>query len=159
MSSDTRPSQGGGSSMWRRMTFAAIAVVPLGSVGCQTTRLITTRGELADVRDGQAITVHLHGNRSYRLSEHVLADSVIRGSGTFSERDAKTPFSGAIPIDSIVAVETSSTSVMKTLVLAGLTAVIVTGIVEGSRSGDGLTATEGVDYRRPISGTGGGTSC
>ena len=145
--------------MSRRMTFAAITVVLVGSIGCQTTRLITTHGELADVRADQAITVHLHGSRFYRLDQHVFADSVIRGSGTFSERGATTSFAGAIPIDSIVAIETSSTSVMKTLLLAGLTAVIVTGIVEGSKSGGGLTATEGVDYRSPVTGGGGGTSC
>ena len=143
--------------MSRRMALAVGLALLFALSGCATSRKISTRQELVDLKPGQHMTVYAQDERVYRLSQHVLADSVIQGSGTLTLRGQTTSFDGQIPFSEIIAIKSDSRSVMKGLAVVGITALFVTYLVEGTGSGSGLTAIENLIYRFPSGGV--GTSC
>ena len=143
--------------MSRGVVFAAGVAVLLAMSGCATSRKIASRGELASLATYRPVTIYALDDRIYRLRRHTLADSVIHGSGTLSLRGDTGPFEGSIAFDQIIAVETSSRSVLKGLAVAGIAALFVAYAVEGTGSSGGLTATEDVRYIGRFGG--GGGSC
>lgn len=140
--------------MSRGFIVAAGVIVLLATCGCTTSRQLSSRGELAQVAADRPITVYAQDDRVYRLSRHTLADSVIQGSGTLSQRGDTAPFEGAIPLAQVIAVETSSRNVMKGLAIMGITALFVAYAVEAGNASGGLTSTEDVAYIGPSGGTG-----
>ncbi len=143
--------------MSRGTLLVATAAALLVMGGCATSRKITTRSELASLAGVRPITVYAREDRVYRLVRHALGDSAIEGSGTMTQRVGRVPFEGSIPFGEIIAVKTDSRSFMKGLAVAGLTAVFLAQVIEGTGSSDGLTVTEDVRYIGPSGG--GGTSC
>ena len=86
--------------MTRGIGFMAIAAAAIGLGGCATSTRITHRSELADLLTTQHITVYAQDHRVYKLTEHVFADSVIRGWGTLDQDgvvfDEKTSHRGDV---------------------------------------------------------------
>ncbi len=145
--------------MSRGIVFAALVAVLLAVNGCQTSRKIASRIELANLAATRPMTVYAQDHQIYELREHFLDDSVIRGSGTVSKGHKATPFEGRIPLTSIHAIKTDSRSLVKGLVVAGVTVLFVSALAEGNGSGRGLNAAEDLSYHVPGSGGGSGSSC
>jgi len=138
--------------------LAALALLVAFS-GCASTRRIVTREDFAQLAPGRAIVVYARNDRIYRLERYALADSSIHGSGTLSEQGRSAPFDGDVSFAEIIAVETQSRSVVKALVVAGITAICVAEIVHESESHHGLNPTLGTSYHAPPATGGGGGSC
>ena len=143
--------------MSRRVALAAGMALLFALGGCATSQKIATRDEFANLTADRPLTVYAQDDRVYQLRQHVLADSVIHGSGALSQRGDTTPFEGAIPFGEIIAVKTDSRSLIKGLAVVGITALFVTYLAEGTGSSGGLTATEDFLYHWPSGG--GGSSC
>ena len=81
------------------IVFVALMAALLAVSGCQTSRKIATRSEFANLAATRPITVYSQDHQTYKLREHVLADSVIRGSCTVSKGNKTTSFQGTIPLE------------------------------------------------------------
>ena len=113
--------------MPRALTLAVLATALLATSGCQTSRKIASRIELANLAAKRPVTVYGQDRQVYKLRDHALVDSVIRGAGTVSSGGRTTRFEGTIPLTSIHAIQTNSKNLMKGLVLAGVTVMFVQG--------------------------------
>ena len=143
--------------MFRWFVAAAGVGLLLALGGCATSHKIATHEELAGLTENRAMTVYAQDGKVYQLTHHVLADSVIQGSGTLSQGSGTAAFDGAIPLSEITAIKTNSRSVMKALVVVGVTAIFVAAVAGGTGEGHGLTAVENFVYHFPSGGT--GSSC
>ncbi|MGH7742546.1 MAG: hypothetical protein ACRENS_11065, partial [Candidatus Eiseniibacteriota bacterium] len=141
------------------LLIAAGIALALSIAGCATSRKITTREELEPTRSNHPIVVYAREDRVYMLRKYTLADSSLMGSGTMRQQGQESAFEGEIPFSDIIAIKTNSRSVMKALVIVGITAVFVAGIIELSDHHSGLGPTIGTTYHSPYSGGGSGTSC
>lgn len=138
--------------------LAGVCVV-LAAAGCATSKTLTTREEIEHPRSSRPIVVYARGDSVYRLNQYALADSSIHGTGTLTVQRQETPFDGDIAFSDIVAVKTSSVSVMKTLAILGVTALFVTAIVDVADGHHGVEGSAGTTYHGPSGGGGSGTSC
>jgi len=144
-------------SATRTLFVAALLVI---AQGCATTRTLRSREEFSSVPTGQPIRVFAQHDRVYLFRDFTLADTLVRGSGTVTERAHTTHFEGDIPFSQIVAITSSSPSVMKTLLLAGVTVLFVAAVADIHGSG-GLDPKAGTTRHEPASSSGGGfgSSC
>ncbi len=150
-----------GRSSSRRISGALLAAgLAVSALSCATTRTIRSREEFASIPGSRPIRVFAQHETVYRLRDFTLGDSLVHGSGTRTERGQTTHFAGDIPFSEIVAITTTSPSVMKTLLLAGVTVLFVAAIEDAHGSG-GLDPQTGTSYHQPASNGGGGfgTSC
>ncbi len=143
-------------SRWLRL--AAGVALAAAVAGCMTSRRITTREQFAQIPLGSRIVVYAQHDRVYKLHHFALADSLIHGTGTLTEPGRVTPFDGDIPFSGIVAVRTDSPDVLKTLALAGVTALFVAALAEANRSHGRLDPAIVTSQHAPA-GSGTGTSC
>ncbi len=141
---------------WVRLGTAVALVLALAS--CAMSRKIATRDELIQLPPAHPIVVYAQQDRVYLLQQHAVVDSSLRGSGTLTEHALASPFDGPIPFSQIIAIRTDSRSVLKALVVAGITAMFVAEIVDVTRSSAGLHPTVVKSVHIPPS-SGLGSSC
>ena len=145
--------------MSRRVGLAVGLALLLAITGCATSRKLATRDQFAELPAGQLITVFAKDDRTYELHQYVLRDSLLHGSGTVSQRHKKSPFEGDIPFSEIIAVKTDTRSRLKGFAIAGITAMFIGYLGDGTGGNTGLTPTLGTGYVGPYTGIGTGTSC
>jgi len=139
-----------------RRGAAWMAILVLTAAGCTATRKITTRYELQYTTVGEKLTVYASSGRVFQLTQHALADSVLRGTGTVTQDGDRSPFVGTIPLSEIEVITSERHSPLRTFAALGVTALFVGYLIETADK-DGLHPTETVVYHGPPSG--GGTSC
>lgn len=144
--------------MSRKVAFAALAAVLFILEGCQTSRRITLRSELADPVLTGPITVYSKDRGLYVLSSYTVAESSIVGSGTSKRAGKKESFKGEIPFASILAIEAPSSEAVRNVLACGIATLGIAAIANDMNgAGRGLAAEPDVRYHSPSGG--GGSSC
>ncbi|MDM7916985.1 MAG: hypothetical protein QUU85_17220, partial [Candidatus Eisenbacteria bacterium] len=137
---------------------AQMAAIP----GCQTSRKITLRSQLAETArtsGTESITVFTKDRESYELVWYSLEDSVLQGTGMVRTDRGGADFAGEIPLSDIYAIQANSTSVLKGLVMTGAVAAFIAVSASEPEMGNGLDPIEDIQQHGPGGGGGGGTSC
>jgi hypothetical protein len=144
-----------------RLVAATVAAMVL--IGCYSNERITRRSQIADPLATGPLMVLMNDGAKYRLENYRLSDSTLTvlsgNTETGDKQQVAHSFRGDLPLRDIAAVQTSSTSIGKTLLGIGVTAIFVGTAISYLDGGDPLRVTRTVDYIGPSGGGGGGESC